>query len=39
MPASSMGREAINIVVTSEKERWVEGGLEEKAALEPVSKP
>lgn len=39
MPASSMGREAINIVVTSEKEHCVEGRLEEQAALEPVSKP
>ena len=39
MPASSMGREAINIVVTSEKERRVEGRLEKQAALEPVSEP
>jgi len=34
-----MGREAINIVVTSKKERWVEGRLEKQAALEPVSEP
>lgn len=30
MPASSMGREAINIVVTSAKARWVEGRLEKQ---------
>jgi hypothetical protein len=34
-----MGREALNIVVTSEKERRVEGRLEKRAASEPVSKP
>jgi hypothetical protein len=33
-----MGREAINIVVTSEK-KPVEGRLEKQAASEPVSKP
>lgn len=33
-----MGREALNIVVTSEKECGVEGRLEQQAALEPVSK-
>lgn len=34
-----MGREALNIVVTSEKDRGVEGRLEQQAASEPVSKP
>lgn len=39
MPASSMGREAINTVVTNEKKSRVEGRLEKQAALEPVSEP